>query len=121
MNKKILITVITILLLVAVLTTFFILTTKDKNKVDNNKLETNQISFTIGDKGTEIEIEIKNNNNFEVNIKKVIANIYDENNKKIGTITKETDTKLKSHKKQKFKLISENKYVNASQIKYKIN
>lgn len=121
MKKKKIIILLVVLIIMIVVYTCFVLVNKDKTQIDNKKIKTTQISFTIGDRGTEIETEIKNNNNAEVNIEKITANIYNENNKKVGTITKNTNITLKSNKKQKVLLTSKDKYVNASKIKYKIN
>lgn len=115
--KKLIVIAILLIMIIATIGNLLI----TKSQINNENIKITQISFTIGDKGTEIEVELKNPNKTEADINKIIATIYDENNKRIGAINKNTNIKLKANKSQKISLTSKEKYVNSSKIKYKIN
>ncbi len=117
MKKIIFITISTLILSSLIIVVIF---NYNKNEKQTNRKNINATTetFTITDKGTEIEVKLINKNNHEILVKQIITTLYDSQNKKITFLNYKKEIQVK--KEKNIKITSKEKYPNTSSIKYKL-
>ena len=124
MSKKIAIIslIIVIAITITILIIFVFQNKKTITKVKDNIC--NISTFTITDNGTEIDVTINNQTSKNINLNKVTVELYDSNNKKIKTINKKIEKKVKTNGRILIQINEKEKYSSTANIKcllYQIN
>lgn len=122
MRKKV---IISLIIVIAIIISLLIIVSQNKKTITKVKDNICEISsFTLGDNGTEIGITINNTTSKSINLNKVTVDLYDTSNKKIKSLNKTIENKVKPNSRISIKINDKEKFSSTANIKcslYKIN
>lgn len=120
MKKIICITIPIVLILLSIIIVVMFNHNKVKSQTELENIKATTETFSIGDNGTEIDVLLKNNNDKDITVNEVEANLYNTQDKKIKTIKYSKKIVINGKKEKTIKIKDKEKLPSTAHVKYKI-